>query len=89
MKGEHYLASYEKNEWRYSLMDYDYNRLPSKVKKSLKSTKYGNKDVLETTLVYLPSGFEEYRIKLNDDSFNNRYIYLNENGKAIRVSPVR
>ncbi len=89
MKGEHYLASYEKNEWRYSLMDYDYNRLPSKVKKGLKSTKYGKKDVLETTLVYLPSGIEEYRIKLKNDSFNNRYIYLNENGKMIRVSPVR
>lgn len=89
MKGEHYLASYEKNEWQYSLMDYDYNRLPSKVKKGFKKTKYGNADVLQTTIVYLPSGYEEYRIKLKGDSFNNRYIYLNESGRVIRVSPLR
>lgn len=89
MKGEHYLAAYEKNEWKFSLMYYEYNRLPSKVKRGFKNTRYGKNDVMETTLVYLPSGYEEYRIKLKGDSFNNRYIYLNENGKVIRVSPLR
>ena len=89
MKGEHYFAVYEKNEWQYSLMDYSYNRLPAKVKKGFKNTRFGKKDVLETTLIYLPSGYEEYRLKLKNDSFNNRYIYLNESGKVIRVSPVK
>lgn len=89
MKGERYLASYEKNEWQYSLMDYEYNRLPARVKKGFKNTRYGKNDILETALVYLPSGYEEYRIKLKDDSLNNRYIYLNENGKVIRVSPLK
>lgn len=84
MKGEHYMAVYQKNEWKYSLMDYSYNRLPAKVKREFKKTRYGKRDVLETTLVYVPGGYEEYRIKLKEDSFNNRYIYLNDKGKVTR-----
>lgn len=88
MKNESYHAVYEKSEWKFTLMDYDYQRLPAKVKAEFKKTQYAENEVLETAVIYTPNGFEEYRIKLKNNELRNRYIYFNEKGRLIRQSPI-
>ena len=89
MNNEHYIALYAKDQWQYTLMDYSFNRVPLQIKKSLKDTRYGNSDVMEAADIYLPGGYEEYRLMLKEDSFSERYVYFNENGKIKKVIPVK
>lgn len=88
MKNESYHAVYEKAVWKYTLMDYGYERLPAKVKKHFKKTQYAAKEVLETDVIYMPNGYEEYRLRFKNDTLHNRYIYFNEKGRLIRQSPI-
>lgn len=86
MKGENYHAYYKDGNWRYTLMDYAFERLSKKVQQSFKESKYGGIEIGETKVVYFSGGYEEYRIKLKGGNINNKYVYLSESGKIVRPS---
>ena len=86
MLNECYHAVYERDEWKYSVMNYSFERLPLNVKLGFMNTRFSKSEVSETSVVFLPSNILEYRLRIKQGGLNNRYVFFNENGRPIRYS---
>jgi hypothetical protein len=85
MKGELYSAFYKNDEWKYTVMNYLYEKLPVRIKENYSIGKYKNRNILQTVVVFLPSGNEQFRLTVMNKN-NLRYIYYSEKGRFLKQS---
>ncbi|MBZ4187771.1 hypothetical protein [Niabella beijingensis] len=87
MKKEKYQAIYKKNEWEYTVMDFSFDRLPEKIKERFRKSRSGVIAVADVDVIYVPSGFEAYRIRIGEPRDLKKYIYFSESGKIFHTAP--
>ncbi|MBO9595022.1 MAG: hypothetical protein J7599_19110 [Niabella sp.] len=87
MKNEQYEATYKKNEWAYTTMNFSFDRLPEKIKSGLRRSRLDADDVADVDVVYIPSGYETYRLLLKNTETMPRYQYFSESGKRLHTPP--
>ncbi|MGJ7032873.1 hypothetical protein [Niabella hirudinis] len=85
MKNEKYEAVYKKNEWKYTVMDFSFDRLPEKIKAGFRQSRLGDAVVADVDILSIPSGYETYRFQLQDTPAAKRYHYFSESGKLLHV----
>ncbi|MCR6721352.1 MAG: PepSY-like domain-containing protein [Chitinophagaceae bacterium] len=63
LEGESMIASYSnKGVWKETQKAWDFDKLPDEVKDGFEKSKYADRQVKETVVLYLPGGSEQYRI---------------------------
>ncbi|SDC08144.1 hypothetical protein [Niabella drilacis] len=85
MKNEKYEAVYKKSEWKYTIMDFSFDRLPEKIKAGFRRSRLGTAVVADVDVVYVPSGYETYRFQLQDTLSAKKYHYFSESGKLLHT----
>ncbi|MCD2422797.1 hypothetical protein LQ567_08495 [Niabella pedocola] len=87
MKNEQYEAIYKKNEWAYTAMNFSFDRLPEKIKSGFRRSRLDAADVEDVDVIYIPSGYETYRLLLKNAETTPRYQYFSESGKRLHTPP--
>ncbi|MCF3108938.1 hypothetical protein LL912_09125 [Niabella sp. CC-SYL272] len=87
MKNEQYEAIYKKNEWEYTVMSFSFDRLPEKIKSGFRRSRLDAAHVADVDVVYIPSGYETYRLLLKNADTTPRYHYFSESGKRLHAPP--
>jgi hypothetical protein len=87
LNGESMIASYSnKGIWKGTEKEWDFDKLSSEVKDGFQKSKYADREVEETTVLYLPGGTEQYRIKAKKSGVEKKYLFFNTKGRLLRTS---
>jgi hypothetical protein len=87
MDGEKLIASYtNKGIWKGTEKDWSYEKLPEEVKDGFQKSKYADREVDETKVLYLPGGSQQYRVKVKKNDLEKKYLFFNTSGRLLRTS---
>lgn len=87
LNGEKMLAFYSnKGLWKGTEKKWEFDKLPEDVKVGFEKSKYADREVEETTVLYLPGGAEQYRVKAKKNDVEKKYLFFNTNGRLLRTS---
>ena len=85
LNGERMNAEYSnKGIWKKTEKDWEFDKLPDDVKDGFDKSKYADRDVVETVIVYLPGDVEQYRLKVEKNDLQKKYLFFDEDGRLIR-----
>jgi len=85
LNGEKMNAEYSnKGIWKKTEKDWDYDKLPEDVKDGFDKSKYADREVVETVIVYLPGDVQQYRLKVEKNDLQKKYLFFDEDGRLIR-----
>jgi hypothetical protein len=87
LDGEKMIASYtNKGLWKETQKEWSFDKLPDEVKEGFEKSKYADREVDETIVLYLPGGVEQYRLKAKKSGVEKKYLYFNPKGRLLRES---
>ena len=75
-----------KGIWKRTLKDWSYDKLTEDVKQGFTKSKYANKQVLDVKVLYLPGYVIQYRIKVEKNNVENKFLFFNTEGRLIRTT---
>ena len=80
------LAKYDNDgEWKETEKAWNYDDLLPAVKDGFQKSKYAEEwKVKETVIIYLPGGPEQYRMKVEKNDLQKKYLYFDKNGRLLR-----
>lgn len=85
--GDTLTATYSnKGVWRETLQRSDFEKLPQEVKEGFSKSKYADREVEETTIMYLPGEITRYRLKAKKNGVEKKFLFFNTKGRLIRES---
>jgi len=74
-------------EWKETEKELNYDLLPKDVKTGFEKSKYSvDWKVTETVIIYLPRNEIRYRVKVEKNDLQKKYLFFNKNGRLIRDS---
>jgi hypothetical protein len=83
--GERYNVTYNnKGQWKQTEKEWSFDKLDPEILDGFKKSKYADWKIKETTIVYVPAGGEEYRLKIAKTDFHKRYLFFNKDGRLLR-----
>ncbi|HEY6503861.1 MAG TPA: hypothetical protein VIZ28_07805 [Chitinophagaceae bacterium] len=87
LNGEKMVAYYSnKGVWKGSEKECQFDKLPVEVKDGFEKSKYADREVEETKILYLPGGTEQYRIRASKSDVEKKYLYFNPKGRLLRTA---
>ena len=87
LDGDKIIATYSnKGAWKGSEKEWSFDKLPDAVKDGFTKSKYADWDKEETTMLYIPGGTEQYRIKVKKNDVQKKYLFFNTKGRLLRES---
>jgi len=85
--GERLTAEYSnKGIWKSTQKDIAYEKLPTAVVDGFKKSKYADREVTDTKMIYYPADVIQYRVKVEKNDIEKKYVWFDENGRLIRES---
>ncbi|MEI2738731.1 MAG: PepSY-like domain-containing protein [Chitinophagaceae bacterium] len=75
-----------KGIWKRTLKDWTYDKLTEDVKDGFKKSKYAGKQVLDVKVLYFPGYVIQYRIKVEKNNVENKFLFFNTEGRLIRTT---
>jgi len=85
LNGEQMNAAYNnKGIWRKTEKKWSYEKLPEAVKDGFNKSKYADRGVTETVILYLPGDVEQYRLKVERNDLQKKYLFFNKDGRLLR-----
>jgi hypothetical protein len=85
--GESMIASYtNKGLWKETQKEWSFDKLPDEVKIGFEKSKYADRDVTETIVLYLPGDIIQYRVRTKKNDVEKKYLYFNPKGRLLRES---
>ncbi|RYG42669.1 MAG: hypothetical protein EOO01_22670 [Chitinophagaceae bacterium] len=85
--GESMIASYtNKGIWKETIKEWSFVKLPEEVKSGFEKSKYADREVEDVSILYLPGGGEQYRLKAKKNDVEKKYLFFNPKGRLLRES---
>jgi Putative beta-lactamase-inhibitor-like, PepSY-like len=85
LDGEQMNAEYtNKGIWKKTEKKWAYDKLPQEVRDGFNKSKYADRGVSETVILYLPGDVEQYRLKVEKNDLQKKYLFFNKEGRLIR-----
>ena len=74
-------------EWKETEKEFTYDSLAAEVKSGFDKSKYAVEwKVKETSIIYLPSGEMQYRVKVQKNDLQKKYLFFDKSGRLLRDS---
>lgn len=74
-------------EWKETEKEFNYDSLSADVKNGFEKSKYSIEwKVKETSVIYLPSGETQYRVKVQKNDLQKKYLFFDKTGRLLRDS---
>ena len=87
LDGESMIASYSnKGLWKETQKEWSFDKLPEDVKNGFEKSKYADREVAETIVLYLPGDITQYRLKAKKNDVEKKYLFFNPKGRLLRES---
>jgi hypothetical protein len=85
LNGEKFIASYtNKGIWKETEKEFTFDQLPEEIKEGFQKSRFADRDVEETKVLYLPGGSQQYRLKAKKSDVEKKYLYFNTKGRLLR-----
>jgi len=85
LDGEQMNAEYNnKGIWKKTEKKWAFDKLPEVVKDGFDKSKYAGRGIVETVIIYLPGDVEQYRLKVEKNDFEKKYLFFNKDGRLVR-----
>jgi hypothetical protein len=85
--GDTLKANYtKKGVWENTEKSITFDQLPEAVKDGFAKSKYADREVEETKIIYRAGGTERYRLKARKNDLQKKYLYFNEKGQLVEDS---
>jgi hypothetical protein len=85
LDGEKMNAEYNnKGHWKSTIKDLSFDKLPPAVLDGFKKSKYADREVTETKMIYYPANEIKYRLKVEKNDVEKKYLFFDENGRLLR-----
>ena len=85
LEGDQMNAEYNnKGHWKSTIRDFDYDKLPAPVIDGFKKSKYAEREVTDTKMIYYPANEVKYRLKVEKNDVEKKYLFFDENGRLLR-----
>ena len=82
-----YIATYNnKGDWKETEEASEYEKLPEPVKDGFQKSKYAEWNVEDAAIISQPGADELYRIKIEKNDLQKKYLYFNAKGRLRRDS---
>lgn len=76
-----------KGEWKETEKEWSFEQLPSEVQDGFHKSKYADEwKVTETAIIYSPGGLVTYRLKVEKNDLQKKYLFFNQKGRLLRDS---
>lgn len=83
--GEQMNAEYtNKGIWKNTFQTTTYENLPAEVQDGFNKSKYADRQVTDTKIIYYPAGVIQYRLKSEKNDLQKKYLYFDSKGKLLR-----
>ena len=87
LDGEKMNAEYSnKGTWKNTFQHTSYEKLPAEVQDGFKKSKYADREITDTKIIHLPAEVTQYRIKVEKNDLQKKYLYFDPSGKLLRDS---
>lgn len=73
-----------KGVWKNTLKEWTYEKLISDVKEGFKKSKYADREVTDVKRVYLPGYVIQYRLRVEKNDVEKKFLYFNTEGRMVR-----
>jgi hypothetical protein len=84
LNGDRLMATFNnKGMWRETEKDWTFEQLPEDVKDGFHKSKYADWKLTETKVIYRPDGKERYRIKIEKNDVQKKYLLFNQSGRLV------
>lgn len=82
------VAKYNSDgEWKETEREFNYDSVPADVKTGFDKSKYSTEwKVKETTVIYLPHNEIQYRMKVQKNDLQKKYLFFDRTGRLIKDS---
>lgn len=85
LDGEKMNAEYSnKGTWKNTYQNMSFETLPAAVQDGFNKSKFADSEITDTKKVYLPADVVQYRIKVEKNDLQKKYLYFNPEGKLVR-----
>ncbi len=85
LDGEHMNAEYSnKGIWKSTQKKWSYDKLTEAVKDGFQKSKYADQEVSDVKIIYLPGDVLQYRLKVEKNDLQKKFLYFNEKGRLLR-----
>lgn len=85
LNGEKMNAEYSnKGTWKNTYQQSTYEALPAEVQDGFNKSKYADREVTDAKKIYLPADVIQYRIKVEKNDIQKKYLYFSPAGKLLR-----
>jgi hypothetical protein len=85
LNGDSLTASYtNKGIWKETLQTVSFEELPAEVTEGFSKSKYADREVEEATVMNLPGGVTQYRLKARKNGVEKKYLFFNPKGRLLR-----
>jgi len=73
--------------WKETEREFNYDNLPADVKIGFDKSKYATDwKVKETAIIYLPNNEMRYRVKVEKNDLQKKYLFFDRNGRLVKDS---
>jgi hypothetical protein len=81
-----WIAKYDNDGiWKETERQWNYDSLAPEVKDGFMKSKYATDwKVKETSIIYLPNGHEQYRVLVEKNDVQKKYLFFDKNGRLER-----
>ncbi len=87
LDGENMIASYtNKGLWKETQKEWSFDKLPEELKTGFEKSKYADREIEETIVLYLPGDILQYRLKAKKSDVEKKYLFFNKSGRLLRES---
>jgi hypothetical protein len=87
LNGDNMRANYtRKGQWKNTEKDWSYDQLPAAVKDGFLKSKYADREIEETKIIYRAGGTQWYRLKARKNGLQKKHLFFNEQGRLVEDS---
>ena len=75
-----------KGIWKWTLKDWTFDKLTTDIKEGFSKSKYASRQLLEVKMLYLPGYVIQYRLKVEKNDIEKKFLFFNTDGRLVRTT---
>lgn len=75
-----------KGIWKWTLKDWTFDKLTTDIKEGFSKSKYASRQLLEVKMLYLPGYVIQYRLKVEKNDIERKFLFFNTEGRLVRTT---
>jgi len=75
-----------KGIWKRTLKEWTFDKLPDDIKDGFSKSKYAGNPIIDVKMLYLPGYVIQYRLKVEKNNVENKFLFFNTEGRLIRTT---